>query len=1061
MRTVLKLRWLVLVLWIAIAAGLMLTAPNMESLVREKGQITVPEGYSSTKAAKLIEEMKKGSPEAEGERSSVLVFHGTEKLTQAQLDEIKRGVDKLKNAKDSAGVSSVMTHFDNKELEKQMVSEDGKTVLVLVNTAKDGREAKEVRDALYGTVSDVKVEHYYTGNWLIQEDVMASSQEGLKKTEYITVIFILAILFIVFRSAVAPFIPLLTVGFSYLVSQSVVAFLVKYADFPLSNFTQIFLVAVLFGIGTDYCILLISRFKEELAHSGDKTEAILATYRTAGRTVFFSGLAVLVGFASIGLSTFVLYRSAVAVAVGVAVMLLALVTLVPFFMAVLGKVIFWPAKGSLEHKPSRLWGAVGSFSLKKPLWSLVILAVIIVPFLVAYKGSTSFNSLDEIGEKYDSVKAFNLISSSFGPGDTLPSTVVVKTDKPLDNSEGLAAVEQITRELAKVDGVKNVRSVTRPTGEPLDDLQVSTQVDKLEGGIGQSGDGLGEIGKGLSEASGALSANAPKLNEAANGAKQLVDGTNALKTGVVQLGDGLERLEAGLRSGSAGAGELRAGLAQAKASADQLAAASNDLLAGYKQVGGGLGQLTQAYGDVASQASGLAQGLGDVGKGLGGLAQKYPELKSDPDFLKTQGAVTQLQTGAAQLGEGLKQLNQQLAGANQGLQQANAGFEKAAAGQAALAQGLAQLSDGIAKLQAGIDQAADGQGQIVAKLPELTKGFDKLNSGQKELQQGFAQLNGQLGELTGGLDKSVNGLSQVSGGLKSAQDYLKELSAAPNKQISGWFMPQDVISGAEFQPSLDAYMSKDRKIAKFEVIFEGNPYEVETLEQSGELTAAVERAVKGTPLQNAAYAVDGVTSMNNDLKNISAADYSRTAMLMLIGIALILIVLFRSIVIPIYLILSLLLTYYTSMAITEVIFVRMLGYSGISWAVPFFGFVMLMALGIDYSIFLMDRFKEYRHLSPQQAILEAMKNMGTVIMSAALILGGTFAAMLPSGVMSLLQIATIVLCGLFLYALIMLPLFIPVMVRMFGPANWWPFMGRKERGEDASYSADPASSSLH
>ena len=73
-----------------------------------------------------------------------------------------------------------------------------------------------------------------------------------------------------------------------------------------------------------------------------------------------------------------------------------------------------------------------------------------------------------------------------------------------------------------------------------------------------------------------------------------------------------------------------------------------------------------------------------------------------------------------------------------------------------------------------------------------------------------------------------------------------------------------------------------------------------------------------------------------------------------------------------------------------------------------------------------------------------MKNMGAVIMSAAVILGGTFAAMLPSGVMSLLQIATIILCGLFLYALAMLPLFIPVMVRTFGAANWWPFMGQRE-----------------
>ena len=134
----------------------------------------------------------------------------------------------------------------------------------------------------------------------------------------------------------------------------------------------------------------------------------------------------------------------------------------------------------------------------------------------------------------------------------------------------------------------------------------------------------------------------------------------------------------------------------------------------------------------------------------------------------------------------------------------------------------------------------------------------------------------------------------------------------------------------------------------------------------------------------------GVTSSNHDLNNISNEDYTRTMMLMLIGITIILIILFRSIVMPLYLMASLLLTFYTSMAITEVIFVRLLGNSGISWAVPFFGFVMLVALGIDYSIFLMDRFREYRDLSPDQAILKAMKSMGGVIMSAAIILGRYF-----------------------------------------------------------------------
>lgn len=1053
MKTIIRLKWLILAVWLVGAGVLFATAPNMEELVRDKGQISIPDGYSSTIAKDMLHDMNGESSGDSGKVSSVLVFHRDTALTSADMDEIKRGIDKLKNGKDAYGVTAVTTHFDMPELAKQMVSGDGKTVLVLVESEYGERTPAEMRDALYGALSDVKIDHYYTGDWLINEDVIQSSQDGLKKTEWITVAFILIILIIVFRSPVAPFVPLLSVGIVYVVSQSVVAYLVRYFDFPLSTFTQIFLVAVLFGIGTDYCILLISRFKEELAHRGDKREAIVETYRTAGKTVLFSGLAVLVGFASIGLSTFVLYRSAVAVAVGVAVLMLALYTIVPFFMAVLGKALFWPVKGSLEHKPSRLWGAVGSFSLKRPVWALVVLAVIIVPFLAAYKGTTSFDSLEEIGSRYRSVKAFEVISDSFGPGESLPSTVVLRSDKPMDTPEGLAAIEQASRELASVDGVKSVRSATRPTGEPLEAFAVSDQVGKVDDGIGQSRDGLDEIGKGLSEASKALGENAPKLQEAAAGAEQLAYGTNELKAGVVRLGDGLKRIEQGLRDGSSGAAELKAGLEQARASAEQLAASSRQLLDGYKQVGGGIDALSQRYGEIAANVNTLAQGLSDLEAGLGGLGDKYPQLKQDPDYARAVAAVSQLHTGASGIASGLEQLNGQLDGLKQGLAQANAGYEQAAAGQSALADGLGKLVEGIAGLQAGLDQAADGQSQIVANIPEMTQGLDRLAAGQKELQSGFTQLNDQLGQLTQGLDQSVSGLEQVSGGLQQAQSFLSGLSASPDKQLAGWHIPEEALADESFRQALDVYMSEDRKTVKFDVVFEDNPYSTDAIAKTDDLNAAMSRALKQTDYAGATYAVAGVTSMNHDLREISGEDYSRTMMLMLVGIAIILALLFRSVVMPIYLILSLLATYYTSMAITEALFVRVFGYSGISWAVPFFGFVMLMALGIDYSIFLMDRFKENRHLPPQEAILKAMKSMGTVIISAAVILGGTFAAMLPAGVLSLLQIATIVLCGLFLYALVMLPLFIPIMVRLFGRANWWPFMGdaagaKRERGEE-------------
>ncbi|HTG69554.1 MAG TPA: MMPL family transporter [Candidatus Udaeobacter sp.] len=1056
MRTVLKFRWLVLALWLAAAAGLMLSAPNMEELVRTKGQVNVPDGYSSTVASELEEAI--GGNDGAGAGSgmaTVLVFHKDGGLADTDLAEVKSGVDKLKSEGKAIGVLSVTTHFDTKELKEQMVSGDGSTVLALVNVEAGDRTLAELRDGLYEAIEGVPVEHYYTGNWLISEDVVQSSQEGLKKTEFITLGFILIILFVVFRSAIAPLVPLVAVGFTYLISQSIIAYLVEYFDFPLSNFTQIFLVAVLFGIGTDYCILLISRFKEELTHSGgDKTAAIIQTYRTAGRTVLFSGLAVLVGFAAIGFSTFMLYRSAVAVAVGVAVLLIALFTIVPFFMAVLGTKLFWPAKGSLEHKPSKLWGTVGKFSLKRPLWALIILAVIIVPFLTAYKGSISFNSLDEIGDKYDSVKAFNIISDSFGPGDSLPTTVIVKTGKPMDTPEGLAVLEQVSRELANTGGVKTVRSATRPTGDVMEQFLVAGQVVTLEDGLGKSGEGLGKIGDGLSEASSALSENAPKLNEAAAGAGQLVDGTNELKAGIVQLGAGLKRIQQGLEDGSAGAEELSEGLKQARASAERLAGVSRQLLSSYEQLGGGLGQLTGAYSAIAEGQAKLADGLTGVEQSLSGLQDSYPELQNDENFKETLSTLGQLQEGAAGISGQLSQLNKQLTGISAGMTQANAGFLQASEGQSALASGLGKLASGIAELQSGIAQAAAGQGQIVSKLPGVTQGFNELADGQKELQAGFVSLNDQLGELTSGLDQSVDGLSQVTDGLASAGGYLNGLAESPNKQMTGWYISEEAIANEDFQTALDVYMSEDRQTAKFDVVFSGNPYSQETMAQIDGLEAAVNRGIQGTDYSGAQIAIGGVTSMNHDLSNISEADYSRTVILMLIGISIILIILFRSIVMPLYMIASLLVTFYTSMAIAEVIFVRLLGQSGISWAVPFFGFVMLVALGIDYSIFLMDRFKEYRHLSPQEAILNAMKNMGTVIMSAAVILGGTFAAMLPSGVMSLLQIATIVLCGLFMYALLMLPLFIPVMVRTFGSANWWPFMGRSLDAEPAGSSTD-------
>ena len=133
---------------------------------------------------------------------------------------------------------------------------------------------------------------------------------------------------------------------------------------------------------------------------------------------------------------------------------------------------------------------------------------------------------------------------------------------------------------------------------------------------------------------------------------------------------------------------------------------------------------------------------------------------------------------------------------------------------------------------------------------------------------------------------------------------------------------------------------------------------------------------------------------------------------MLIGIGIILIVITRSIMQPIFIIGSLLLTYWSSLGLGEWISKQVLGVELLSWNVPFFSFIMIVALGVDYSIFLMMRYREQEN--SQSAIVEAAKHIGGVVISAAIILGGTFAALMPSGVITLIQVAIVVIIGLFL-----------------------------------------------
>src|SRR5699024_956339 len=412
------------------------------------------------------------------------------------------------------------------------VSEDNTTIMVPIEVALDELEITDVRDEISEIASSTDVPHALTGESLIEEDIIVNSEEGLTKTISITIVLILVILFAVFRSFIAPIIPLLTVGISYVVAESIVSILADTTAFPLSTFTQVFMVSIMFGIGTDYCILIISRFKEEMNMHETIPEAVIATYKASGKTVFYAALAVLIGFSTVGLSQFTLYQSAVAVAIGVFVITIALVTIVPFFLVVLGKKLFWPFDKNAEHKESKLWGGLGHFTWTRPILSLGIIALITAPILFIFKGEQTYDNLAELDDGFDTVVGFDWIEKGFGPGEIMPITIVMELEDEVDDVASVQGLETIANYVADIDGITKVRSVTRPSGDIIDDFLLETQTDVLTEGLDEMMDGLTEFQDGLSEASDELKDQAPELKDAQDGVQQLIDGSNELKDGI-------------------------------------------------------------------------------------------------------------------------------------------------------------------------------------------------------------------------------------------------------------------------------------------------------------------------------------------------------------------------------------------------------------------------------------------------------------------------------------------------------------------------------------------------
>ncbi len=1024
MNSIIRFRWLWLALWIILLVVIQFTMPSMDDLVREKGQPELKGQFSSGIAVKLLTEFQKNDKGGKNV-DTILVFNKTSAFNQKEKDVVEQKLKQLQQDS-SLHIHSILSPFVNKDAEKRLISKDQKTIMAIASIEKKEQTIPQLREHLLHSMKLDGIKTYLTGNAYIQDDYANTSINGIQKTEIFTVIFIILVLILVFRSPVTPIISLIIVAITYLISQGTVGLLVEYFDFPFANTTQIFLILVLFGIGTDYNILLFMRYKEELGQGKALIPAIVETYKTAGKTVFFSGLAVFIGFSMLGFSHFTLYQSAVAVAIGVLFLLVALFTINPLFMTLLGRRLFWPLTNLSSHGESKLWSKLGHFSvLRKPTSFLLVIALSL-PIVFFYKNQLSFDNLKEIGTDSPSVKGFEIVSNAFGAGQTLPTTVVIKSKTPMDSVETLSFLDQMHERLTHVKGVKAVYGPTRPNGEYIQQLYLNEQAKGLSSGIDQSSNGLGKISNGLSTTSEKISASTSgNLNDV----HKLINGTDSVREGLDQVQSALVQINTGIKQGASGAGQLHLGLTNLENGLKQVTTSTKELQSGYTQLNTNLGKVTDGYQGLSSGLSNLNSQSSTMQTSVSSLEKNHPELATDADFSQIKNTSDNIHQAIPSLQQTLSQLNSSLASIQSNLAGANNGLKQIVNAETTLLNGATKLKNGANSLDNGLQQGVSGQSQVISSISPMGDGLFAINNGQKQILSGLSNFQSKMKELRNGLSQSADGLNQINSGLDKANGYLTEVTGSESSHGT-FFVPEEVRKSGDFQKALDLYMSKDRKIVTWTIPLAVDPYSNNAMQVAHDIDSTIHETISNTLYKSLQVGTGGVSSSNYDLHSVSNKDFARTVVLMLAGIGVLLLFLYRSVWITTTILGTLVLAYYFSLTIAETIFTHFTDVSGLSWTIPFFSFIMIVALGVDYSIFVMMRYKEYQHLGRTAAILTAVERTGSVVISAAIILSGTFAAMFPSQVTTLIQIATIVIIGLLLLACVLLPMILPTSIAL-------------------------------
>jgi RND superfamily putative drug exporter len=460
-----RFRWLIVAVWvIGVVAGIRLL-PSLADVTRTGNSQFLPASAPSQHAAGLAAPLLGHDA---GATAVIVAARPDGPLTAAD----NAAIDRAERA--AAQVRGVL------RVQDQGASADGRARKALVvtdpATQTDPGQNPPLVNSVRATFATVDAPAglglHLTGPLAQSTDAATASVKTGSNIRKFTVLFVIVLLFVVYRALLAPLVTLAPAVVSLLAAGPLIAQAGK-AGMPVSTATQQLLVVLLLGAGTDYGLFLVFRIREEIRRGATPTDALVAAMGRVGASVTFSALTVIAALACLALASFQLYRGlGPALAIGLAVMLAAALTLLPALLAIAGRTVFWPTRPAAGQQTTAGWGRLAARIVRHPVPVLVAGVALFGALAAGLAGYTTggfTNATTPAGT--DSAAGTATIAAHF-PTASNPDSLLLHFTTPVwQHPDRLEAAQQ---SLAVATDLRTIAGPLNPNGVPLSALDLAS-----------------------------------------------------------------------------------------------------------------------------------------------------------------------------------------------------------------------------------------------------------------------------------------------------------------------------------------------------------------------------------------------------------------------------------------------------------------------------------------------------------------------------------------------------------------------------------------------------------